>query len=130
MSQTLPPEIQIMIARNLQYQDLSRVVLLNKAWYSSCNPQLYHTVRLTTPSQRQPFLSLFVSKDVITRHVPHIKYLTTRYLEILPPFMRLDSTSGFSLVGLEILAHRGLRTLTSDEDDILLAFLKRNPQLL
>lgn len=44
--------------------------------------------------------------------------------------MRLDNTSGLSLIGLEILAHRALRCLTSEEDDILLAFLKKNPQLL
>ncbi|KAK5808396.1 hypothetical protein F5H01DRAFT_351997 [Linnemannia elongata] len=130
MCPILPPEIQIIVAQNLRHQDLSRAVLLNKAWYSSCNPQLYHTVRLSTPFQRQRFLSLSVSKDVIIRHVPHIKYLMTRSLEILPLLMRLDNTSGLSLIGLEILALRTRRSLTSEEDDLLLAFLKRNPQLL
>lgn len=138
MSPALPPEIQIMVTRNLQQQDLSRTVLLNKKWYSTCNPQLYRTVRLSTPLQLQRFLSLFMSGS-INRHASHIKFLLTRHLEILPPLMRLldgntvtttTISAELSLVGLEILPHRALRILTSEEDDLLLSFLRRSPQLL
>jgi hypothetical protein len=74
----------------------------------------------------------------ISRHATHVKFLLTRHLEILPQLMRLLNsnsptttvTAELSLVGLEILPHRTLRILTSEEDDILLSFLKKNPQLL
>ncbi|KAK3846569.1 MAG: hypothetical protein J3R72DRAFT_242943 [Linnemannia gamsii] len=140
----LPPEIHMMIAQQLQHQDLSHAALVNKAWYSTCNPQLYQTVRLTTPLQHQRFLDMLLSNK-IRRHACHIKVLLTRYIDVISPMMRLSDdnntinnnnsynhikSGGLLLIGLEILTHRALRILNSREDNILLSFIKNNPQLL
>ncbi|KAF9133539.1 hypothetical protein BG015_003531 [Linnemannia schmuckeri] len=126
----LPPEILCLITHHLSRQDLVQIVRVNKAWYSTCSPLLWKSVRILHPSRRLLFLSE-PAQQAFLRHSRHVRSLQTRFFRPINIFLEAPDLCLETIDILNNNLHSDVidPCMSANSEALLIALLNKSPHL-